>query len=83
MTTGDLICSCCGSYQRCNCRQPQATFGGFNENRIADALEKLVELLEKSLKEPQCEETGTYHHFVDGQCTECGYGSNANNKEGD
>jgi hypothetical protein len=24
--------------------------------------------------EPQCEETGTNHHFVDGQCTECGYG---------
>ena len=37
---------------------------------------KHVEVDDKHLvvgpSEPQCEETGTYHHFVDGQCEYCG-----------
>ena len=46
MATGDLICPCCGSYQRCGCRRPQ-TWIGFEDKRIADALERIVELLEE------------------------------------
>ena len=47
MATGDLICPCCGSYQRCGCRRPQTTWVGIEDKRIADALERIVELLEE------------------------------------
>ena len=46
MSTGDVICSCCGSYYGCKCRV-QRPWGGFEEQRIANSLEKLVEILEK------------------------------------
>ena len=50
MPTGDIICPCCGSYYRCNCRQVQTAWVGVDERRTANALEKIVELLEKLLE---------------------------------
>ncbi len=34
-------------------------------------LELLYRVLKDALDKPQCEGTGTYHHFVDGQCEYC------------
>lgn len=48
MPTGDVPCSCCGGYHGCNCGRRQTTYGGgWEDKRIADALERLIELLEK------------------------------------
>ena len=55
--SGDIICPCCGSYSRCNCCRVQTTWGGFEEQRIANSLEKLIELLEKLLEEKEGVET--------------------------
>ena len=51
MPTGDVPCTCCGGWGRCNCGRPQATWVGVEDKRIADSLEKLIELLEKLLAE--------------------------------
>ena len=50
MPTGDFICPCCGSYYGCKCRV-QTTWSGFEEQRIANSLEKIIELLEKLLED--------------------------------
>ena len=47
MSTGDVPCSCCGGYHGCNCGKPQTFYGGgFEDKRIVELLEQIVELLE-------------------------------------
>lgn len=53
MSTGDVICSCCGSYYRCNCRRQQSTLVSVDEKRMVNLLENIVELLKKLLEETE------------------------------
>ena len=57
MANGEVPCSCCGSYYGCKCRQVQTTWAGVDERRIADSLEKIVELLEELLVQESVKET--------------------------
>ena len=47
MTTGDVPCRCCGGYHGCNCGKTQMFYReGFDQKRIVELLEQIVELLE-------------------------------------